>query len=261
MFSGFKCVFMWNMSAVVVENCGLQLSSTGKLFTFHSCKCAALCFVFVPAGYSRVNKPSVLHDSCNSRMFIRLHAAGVHSTKLNRLCVRTSHGQRHGRMLTSALTLKHVLNPFRHLSSRFLPCFLRWKPALSWTSWASSPSLWPWTRGALQCLTCTRIQNGLDPSTRLRSLLACTSHPSSQWMLRSDHSISAWARRRDQKIVNRFNTKQGQESAFRHLCHYNVGTLWELHLLPIMMNLIILGCLRRLSRVKMSCCEVLTQSF
>lgn len=60
-------------------------------------KRAALCFVFVSAGYSRVNKPSVLHDSCNSRMFIRLHAASFHSTKLNRLCVGTSHGQRHGR--------------------------------------------------------------------------------------------------------------------------------------------------------------------
>lgn len=246
MFSGFTCVFLWNMLAPVVENCGIQLSSTGKLFTFHPE--SVLLFVLSLSLQA-------IRVSINPLYFMIPATVGCSyafmlpvSTPPNSIAFASGHlmvKDMVGRRNISTHT-KTRLKPFHRLSSRLLPCFLRWKPALSWTSWASSRSLWPWTRGALQCLTCTRIQNGLDPSTRLRSSLVCTSHPSSQWMLRSDHSISAWARRRDQKFVNRFNTKQGQESVFRHLCHYNVGTLWELHLLPIMMNLIILGCLRRL---------------
>lgn len=77
-----------------------------------------LSFDFVFAGYSCLSEPSVLHDTCNSRMFICLHAASVHTTQLHRLCNGTSHGQRHGKILTS-----HT-KTYCHLSSPITSCFL-----------------------------------------------------------------------------------------------------------------------------------------
>lgn len=141
--------------------------------------------VFVSVGYSHLCEPSVLHDTCNSRMFVCLHASSVHTAQLHRLCFRTSHGQRHGEKLTSAL------HTFSYLSSLMSLCFLslRWKQASSWTSWASSRSLWPWTRGAWPCLTWARIQNGLIPSTSLLLLLMCICQLSTHSMLLSDRSL------------------------------------------------------------------------
>lgn len=69
-----------------------------------------LVFVFVSAGYSCLSEPSVLHDSCHSRMFICLHAASVHATKLHRLCIRTSHGQRHGKTVVAPLVVMQYWN-------------------------------------------------------------------------------------------------------------------------------------------------------
>lgn len=170
----------------MVENCGIKLFSTEFMEVFKSYPKNLMVFVCV--GYSCLSEPSVLHDTCNSRMFICLHAASVHATQLHRLCIRASHGQRHGKILASALDSKTQC----YLSSPILmflcPCFLRWKPASSWTSWVSSRSLWPWTRGALPCSTWTRIQNGLSPSTSLLLWLMCTSHLSRHSMLRSDRS-------------------------------------------------------------------------
>lgn len=68
--------------------------------------------VFVSVGYSHLCEPSVLHDTCNSRMFVCLHASSVHTAQLHRLCFRTSHGQRHGEKLTSALHTKTFSLPF-----------------------------------------------------------------------------------------------------------------------------------------------------
>lgn len=55
-----------------------------------------------PSGHPSVNQPALLHDPCNSRLLLRLHAASVHATQLHRLRLGASHGQRHGNAHTSA---------------------------------------------------------------------------------------------------------------------------------------------------------------
>lgn len=59
--------------------------------------------ILLSAGYAYRSEPSVLHDTCNSWMFICLHAPSVHPSELHCLCIRTSTGQGHGRMLTCTL--------------------------------------------------------------------------------------------------------------------------------------------------------------
>lgn len=85
--------YFWTPENVKV--CLISLCPFKICFTILK-KYAGLCFVFVSVGDTRVGKPSLLHDTCDGRMFIRLHAASVHAAQLHRLHIRTPDGQRHG---------------------------------------------------------------------------------------------------------------------------------------------------------------------
>lgn len=92
----------------------------------HLIRTMFLVFVFVSAGYPCLSEPSVLHDTCHSGMFIRLHAASVHAAQLHRLHIWTSHGQRHGetqRELLNALwspTLMFSMSLFYQVKTGFV---------------------------------------------------------------------------------------------------------------------------------------------
>lgn len=114
--------------------------------------------ILVCAGYAYSSEPPVLHDTCNSWMFVCLHAPGVHASELHCLCIGTSAGQGHGRTFTC--TWNRQSRPFSKLIFDLCSSVVRQKLALSWTSWAlwQFPSLW--TRGVSPCLTWAPTRNG-----------------------------------------------------------------------------------------------------
>lgn len=156
-------------------------------------------FVFVFAGYSRLSEPSVLHDTCNNRMFICLHAASVHAAQLHRLCIRTSHGQRHGKILASDVE--------RTFQSPLPPCF---------------HLLFSQVRTGVVMNILGILSVSLAMNTWGVAMFDLNAYP--EWAhhmnrstthLSPSQSLNATLWLHDQRVSTRFNTKQEQKSAWR----------------------------------------------
>ncbi len=52
-------------------------------------------------GHPCERQSTVLHDPSNNWVLLRFHASCVHTSKLNRLCLRTPDGQRYGEKTTT----------------------------------------------------------------------------------------------------------------------------------------------------------------
>lgn len=67
-------------------------------------------------GHPCERQPFVLHDPSNNWLLLRFHASCVHTSQLNRLCLRTPDGQRYGEKTTTKTHYIRAHSCFRLLN-------------------------------------------------------------------------------------------------------------------------------------------------